>query len=121
MMNIGEALLPALRLEQRKRSVTRRPLYRYISKPKHQAAVVRRHVQQTDGRTAEVIPPPRTNQNQLNYGKRPETERDTEAILTSRDPDIVGKEQKEENHPDLNHAHATLRSDDGLHPRRDLR
>ena len=68
-----------------------------------------------------MISHPGANQHQFDHGKRAEAQGDAEAVLATADAHIVGEKEQEQDHPDLNDAHASLRSDDGLHPGRDLR
>src|SRR6202163_890931 len=67
-----------------------------------------------------MLPHPGRNQREFNHGVTAQAQGDTEAVLLAAYSQVMGKEQKEQYHADLNNADAALRGENGQHPGRHL-
>lgn len=115
-MNVGETLLPPLRLEKRRRGIASRTLDGNVAKPYQKTTVIGCHVEHAHPRPAEVVSNPGADQDEFDDGKGAKAKGNAETVLAATDAYIVRKEKQEEHHPDLDDTHASLQSDDGLHP-----
>lgn len=120
-MNIGETLLPPLRLQKRRGGVASRTLNGNVAEPDDQTTVIGGHVEDAHPWSTEMVSDPGADQHEFDDGKRAEAEGDAEAMLAATDAHIMREEKQEEHHPNLDNAHASLRGDNGLHPGRKVR
>src|SRR5438445_12071384 len=67
-----------------------------------------------------MLPHPRRNQHQFHHDVISQAQGNTEAVLLAVYSEVMGKEQKEQYHADLNNADAALRGENGQHPGRHL-
>src|SRR6202165_4072070 len=67
-----------------------------------------------------MLPHPRRNQREFHHGVTAQAQGNTEAVLLAVYSQVMGKEQKEQYHADLNNADAALRGEKAQHPGRHL-
>src|SRR5512132_350779 len=100
-MNVGQALLPTLWLQQGYSAVSGWALDCHITKPQEKSGIVRDHVQNADRGPAEVISDPGRYQHQLHRGETTKSQSHSEAVLPARNAHVVRKEKQKQDHPDL--------------------
>src|SRR6266567_2620352 len=93
VMNVGQALLPALRSQKRQGNIAGRTLQRDVAEPHQQSAVVSSHVQDTHyRRVAQVFADPGADQHKFDHRKRAKAKGDAETLLATADAHIVSEE-----------------------------